>query len=266
MRRSLPWVVLLVSLVAVAWVASLMPGRDLVRAGAASLDLGEVPEALATLSPAAASPLASPWVHYDLGVAYYRDGDIPRALAHWRHARELRPRDPSLVHNIALARSQLEGVPAAVGPAAGWEEWVTPWELGLLATFLLGLASFLLVRIHRQGEGPLSGPVALGLVGAVLGLTAVHGSMVQRGEPVAVVVDVPAVLRDSASPQAPATDSLPPGTELRVLRQFSGFYLVLTGGGQRGWVPTGAVLSPHAGISREGQASSGALYPYGTSG
>ena len=49
-------------------------------------------------------------LHYNLGVAQYRKGEVAKAIAHWRMGRILSPRDANMVHNLAVARSELVDV------------------------------------------------------------------------------------------------------------------------------------------------------------
>lgn len=238
MRR---WLVLLASLGLVLGLLTRLPGRAVVAEGAARLVADDAPGAVAVLG--SAGPYASGHVHYDLGLAWYRAGDTPRALAHWRRARQLRPRDPWVVHDLAFARAELEGVPDPVGAPAGWLALVTPTEAGLLGVGVLALFSWLALRWRREEVG-LGSVLGAGALGLALGGVAVHAAAVQRAHPVAVVVDAPAPLRVAARPGATERAELPPGTEVRVEARASGWLRVQTGDALQGWVPREAVWLP----------------------
>jgi hypothetical protein len=180
---------------------------------------------------------------YNLGTAWYRRGDPARSVAYLRGALALRPRDGSVHHNLALARSELGSVPAPVDPPVAWSLVVTPGELGLLGVLVTGLGSLLVVVGVRREGLTMPGVAALG-VGLTMGAAATWGGLQQQWHPIGVVVDQPIALRDAASLQGRARTELPVGTEVRVDRHYGGFLLVEDGRGKRGWVPDGALVVP----------------------
>ncbi len=178
-------------------------------------------------------------LHFNAGVARYRQGDMPRAVAHWRAARQQRPRDADVLHNLALARSRLKGAGGTpVGEPVGWMALVTPGELGLVSLFLLLVAGGG-GWAHRLGKRVASWWVwaALGVLAVVLSIVTLDGVWAVENRPVAVVVDAPAVVRDAAAVQAKEIAVLEPGTEVAVRRQLGDFLLVSTGDGDGGWIP-----------------------------
>jgi tetratricopeptide (TPR) repeat protein len=56
-------------------------------------------------------------VLYNLGNARFRQGELGRALAAWRQAEWITPRDPALRHNLDLIRRRL-GQPEVAFPTA----------------------------------------------------------------------------------------------------------------------------------------------------
>ncbi|MBN2799477.1 MAG: hypothetical protein JXX28_10055 [Deltaproteobacteria bacterium] len=228
------WIAIALSLGLAATLATRMPGREIVRQGAARMAEGDVPGARARWCDAATSPLVSAAIDYNLGVAWYREGDAPRALAAWRAARARSPRDPDVAHNLALARARLEGVPAPVGPAVGWLALVTPGEVGGLGAVLLGVASALVGR-WRAGRVRARAWALVGGLGLALGLVGIHAAWVQVRHPVAVVVDREAVLRAEPAAGAAATGTLPAGSEVRTDGARGEWLLLRSGDGARGW-------------------------------
>jgi hypothetical protein len=209
--------------------------------GAAAFEQGQLDDAIAAWEQARADGAQpSGTVEYDLGIAYYRKGDLPRAAARFRAAARLRPRDSNVHHNLALVRSGIEGVPDPVGDT-GWTRVLTPGELGVLGVLISALGSLLVVvgpwflsSARPAGAVVLATGIGCGALGA-------SGARSQAEHPVAVVVDGEVVLRDAAAIDAGERLRLPVGTEVRVVRTWDGFLLVEDSRDRRGWVSRDAI-------------------------
>lgn len=231
------------SALVLAWL-SLVAAAGPLADGAAAFDDGRLDDAVSTWEQGLEGGRPSGLLLFDLGSAWYRKGDMPRAVAYYRAAQRRRPRDGDVHHNLALARSELGAVPPPVGPPRVWMAVVTPGELALLGVLLCGLGSGLLLASRLRGRPwRLPGAAALGAGAVVVGLSW-SGSRADEGASVVVVVDDEAVVRDAASVAAGERHRLRPGTEVRVERRYGGFLLVEDGLGRRGWVAEGATLGP----------------------
>ena len=209
------------------------------------LEQGQAAEAVALLEASAAevgtASVASGALHYNLGTAYLAAGDTPRAVAHLRAARVAYPRTADVSHNLALARSALDGVPDPAEDAPSWTGLVTPMELGLLGLFGLLLSTVGGARAVQRRE-PSLGFFIVWLLGLLTAATAVWGHKAQHDTPVLVVVGQEAVVRDVAAVSGLEKHRLPPGSEVRVQRRLGAFVLVEDGRQRRGWVPADAGL------------------------
>jgi tetratricopeptide (TPR) repeat protein len=89
------------------------------------------------------SNAVSPAVLFNLGNAYFKSGQIGRAIATYRQMAELTPRDPDLRANLQFARNQVQGPTLRVSPWARWfgrlnvNEWTALASTGVWLTFLL---------------------------------------------------------------------------------------------------------------------------------
>ncbi|MEQ1567432.1 MAG: hypothetical protein ABMA64_17450 [Myxococcota bacterium] len=212
------------------WVAC----TDAVGTGAAAFEAGDLPGAIRAWEAAPAP--RSGVIEYDLGIAWYRSGDLARAIARFRAAARLRPRDGNVQHNLALARAGLApGIPEPVG-SPGWTAVLTPGELGLLAVLTTALGSLM---VFPRRSRTLGGLALAGGLGA--GGFATVAAFDLRAHPVVVVVDQEIVLRDAASVNAGERLRLPVGAEVRVAATHDVFLLVEDSRGRRGWVPTNGV-------------------------
>ena len=225
----------------IGWCA--VAAASAVGEGAAAYREGQLDVATATWE-AGLGRQASGVLMYNLGTVWLRRGDPARAAAYLRGAAALRPRDGSVHHNLALARSELGAVPPPAESAVAWSLVVTPGELGLFSVVLAGIGSAVLLGGLRRDGWTLPG-ATLWVGGVAAGAVASAGAWEQWRHPIAVVVDQPAALRDAASMDGRARVELPVGAEVRIERSYAGFFLVEDGKGRRGWVGDGAVVVPH---------------------
>ncbi len=144
--------------------------------GVAAYRRGDYAQAEALFAQACAAPGADRRRHYDLGNACYRQGKLAAALLAYERARLALPRDPELLANLALVRSQL-GLPGAEGESFGatltsLRERLHPSELVWLTVAAQALAAGLLVfgwrRRLLRGCGLVAAALALGLALEVL--------------------------------------------------------------------------------------------------
>lgn len=185
-------------------------------------------------------------VLFDLGDAYWRKGDVARALASWRAAHDLAPRDADTSHNLALARGSISGLPEPVPAPYGWMEFATPGELGFLGCLtLLGAATGAARRRRRlaAGDDPTEAPLlwaspwAAGwAAGALLGAVAVGGAHAASDRPITVVVEPDVPLRVEPLAESGTSGTLPAGAEVVVHAMAGAFRLVETSDGTSGWV------------------------------
>jgi tetratricopeptide (TPR) repeat protein len=193
--------------------------------------------------------LAHAHLYYNLGNAYFRSGDLGRAVLNYQRAQRLSPRDPDIRTNLTLAQAQTQDHigDADDGAAAGLLrrlfEYTTPHELALGA--LVGwfaacgfLAAAILVPSRRRRLLYASGTVAILVVTDVLsaGLWLVD----QHNRPPAVVVVDQITLRSGPDESYVAEFTLHAGAPVRVLEQRAEWTRILLPGELQGWAPADA--------------------------
>ena len=192
---------------------------------------------------------------YNLGNAYYKQGDPGRAIINYRRAQQLAPRDPDIKANLALARAQTVdrvevaddgGLLSQLGEAM--HSWFALNELAMAALGVWVLFVFLLILTGtakagsrwRKGLQYSLVVVAVVLVVSVLALGSFLsvGSGESEGVIVAPVVDV----TSGPGAQYVTAFSLHNGAEVNLLEtRGSWVRLALPGGELEGWVPRTAV-------------------------
>jgi hypothetical protein len=211
--------------------------RGELESGAEEWASGQQKEATARWEKVASDGSASASIWYNLGNARYAAGDRSRAIAAWRAARWLDPRDSDATHNLALVRGETEGLPDPAGPTWGYTQFVRPEELAMVAAMLLGASSVFAWRRHRSGEPPISAVVGAIFVAGTSTAALAIGALRDFAEhPPAVVVDHRIPLRETPAVEAVTQGELLPGTEVRVESTLGEFARVTVGDGRRGFV------------------------------
>lgn len=181
----------------------------------------------------------SPTLWFNAGNAQFKSGHLGKAIAAYRQATQLAPRDAELRANLAFVRNQ---VPGATLRETRWQNWVGALTLNegtLLTTVLWWLTLGLFVA--RQLRPPLIPKlqtatrilVVLTLGSAmVLGLQAANHS----SQATAVVTSTEAVIRTGPFDEAQSVFTARDGAELSVLDRHEGWVQVVNSTGKTGWL------------------------------
>lgn len=202
-----------------------------------------------------ATGVAAAALDFNLGNALFKSGQIGRAIAAYRAAERIAPRDPDVRANLQFARNQVEG---PTRPVNRWERWfsrltVNEWT-GLAATgFWLG---FLLLALGqwRPGWRPrLRAYVMASATGTLLGAAGlVMALRFDRGVTTAIVVQREVVVRSSPFEESESAFNAHDGAEFDVLDAKDNWLQITDGGKRIGWIKRDAVLllgAPKAGAT-----------------
>ncbi|MBM3901625.1 MAG: hypothetical protein FJ379_05985 [Verrucomicrobia bacterium] len=219
------------------------PGRgspeSLFQLGNREVAAGNYTNGLASYSGVATAPRTSAALEYNRGVAWSRLGEEGRALAHWRMAERLDPRNPLVA--TALRRPGGGGsMPNEEGDLLRGTDRLTLDEWGILAlipTWCWGSLLFLrrwkpaaavALRGYTLGLGVIS-LVALGVLGVAVSRRSLG--------PDALTSNPQTPVRISPLDEARTAFELPAGTPLKTRSFREGWYLVADPRNERsGWV------------------------------
>jgi tetratricopeptide (TPR) repeat protein len=209
---------------------------------------GKYPEAAAEYQKLLAAGQGSVAVFFNLGNAYFKSGQIGRAVLAYHQAQRITPRDPDLRANLQFARNQSQG-PAA--PASRWFSWLenltlNEWTLLASAAIWLFLLLLSVLQWRPAWKAPLRGYVvgvglALLITGAGLSARIYH----DRSTRTAVVVIKEAQVRQGPFEESNSAFTAHDGAELDVLDQKDEWLQVSAGPRRVGWIRRDqAVISP----------------------
>jgi hypothetical protein len=185
-------------------------------------------------------------VHYNLGNAYFKMQDLGRAIAHYRRAQRLLPRDPDVAANLALARAQtVDRLDSETpGTAATWIEqllvgWLSLQEaagvaLTLWVLLCVSIGAVILWSRRVFWRAMLGCMIMLTLLGVLsLGL---HGYQ-EEARVSAVVAAKQVQVNSGPGPDYLEVFVLHAGAEVELLEERGGWARVALPGDLQGWLP-----------------------------
>jgi tetratricopeptide (TPR) repeat protein len=212
---------------------------------------GKFAAAAATYENILQSKTVSPALYFNYGNTEFKSGNLGRAIAAYRQAALLTPRDAEVRANLEFARNQVQGPTLRGSRWSRVVEWFSLLTLnewtGLAAiTFWLMFALLAATQIRPALKTTLRGFVPGAVIitllsGACLGVeAAIHFS----GQ-TAVVVAPEVTARSGPFEEAQSAFTARNGAELAVLDQRDDWFQVTDGSGRIGWLQTQqVVISP----------------------
>jgi tetratricopeptide (TPR) repeat protein len=164
-------------------------------------------------------------LYFNLGNAWFKAGQIGRAIAGWRRAEQFQPRDPALLFNLEFARRKIAGTDHLPRPA--WERSLlalnlNEWTLCAVGVLWLWFGLLALRELRPAVRPALRGYTATaGGVLLLLGACVAASAHLQLGRLQAVVVVPEALARLGPVEEAQVKYHYRDGTELLVLDQKS---------------------------------------------
>ena len=200
---------------------------------------GKFAEAVSAYEKLAQSGQVSAAIYFNLGNAYFKSGQIGRAIAAYRAAQQITPRDPDLRANLQFARNQ---TPSPTLSPGRWQRWLARLTLNewtLLAAGAVWLWLLLLAILQwRPALRPALRNYVFSLAVLAALLCACDGAALRetRFTRTAIVVTPEATVRYGWLPESRLAFTVHDGAELRVLDQKDEWLQVTASPGRIGWL------------------------------
>ncbi len=232
-----PWLSFVLALVCAGNILAADVSADFVAANKLYAE-GKFTEASAAYAAILKTGAQSRALLFNAGNAAFKAGHLGQAVAAYRQAELLSPRDAELWANLAFVRNQVQG---ATLRESRWQNWGTMLTLNegaiLTTAFFWALFVLLAVRQLRPALTPKLHSVtrllaALTLFsGTVLALQAAN----RFNAAIAVVTSVETIARSGPFDEAQSVFTARDGAELKILDRHADWVQVADSAGKIGW-------------------------------
>ena len=200
---------------------------------------GKFADAAATYEKILQSGAVSPALYFNYGNAEFKTGNLGRAIAAYRQAEQLSPRDADVRANLEFARSQVQGVKAS---ANRWENWLgtltlNEWTALAAVSFWLTFVLLAIMQIWPALKTVLSGFTrAVAIVMVLSGVCCGAAVSFHVSKKTAVVVAPDLVARSGPFDDAQNVFTAHDGAEFAVLSGHGDWLQVTDSSGKIGWL------------------------------
>ncbi|HKS35655.1 MAG TPA: tetratricopeptide repeat protein [Verrucomicrobiae bacterium] len=194
-------------------------------------------------------------LHFNLGNALFKSGQVGRAILNFRLAQQLAPRDPDIRANLQFARNSV----GAGGSRATdrWRRWVhrltlNEWTAVTVAALWLWFGLLVAGQLRPGFKRALRGYTAIAGATALLLGTGLGLAFYDRFHTLwAVVVTPESVVRYGPLEESQSHYKLRDGAEVIVTDRQNGWLEVVDSAGRKGWLRRDQVVSLRESVDRQ---------------
>jgi tetratricopeptide (TPR) repeat protein len=207
---------------------------------------GKYADAIAAYDKLLGTGAASAALYFNRGNAYFKLGQLGRAIDSYRHARQFAPRDPDLRANLQVARTHARG--GAPYHTERWRAWLgmltlNEWTVLAAAVFwllflLLALGQWRKELARSLRKFIVAAIVAVLFLGACFAASFTADYLTQS----AIVVAGESEVRNGPLDESPALYKVRDGIELNVLDRLGDWLQVVDSAQRIGWLRQDQVL------------------------
>ena len=177
---------------------------------------------------------------YDLGNAYFRNGDFGRAILNYERALALEPHHPETQANLRIARDEARALELRPSWAERYLRFATVNQYSIAAAVVFWVAAFsitgLILSRHRS-----AGLITLSAFSlAIFGLLAVAILWIDhagKDRTLAIVTSKETEARVATADNANRVLALPPGSQIKIVQQRGDWVYATLPNNLNGWIP-----------------------------
>lgn len=191
-------------------------------------------------------------VYYNLGNAYFKDGNIGKAILNYERALNLKPTDGDVKYNLRVANGYIKDKIDTV-PEFFLFSWIKAWRMSQssnawayisIVFFILALAAALLYllsgRIMLRKTGFYTAIVSLCMFVLTLAFSATERRQMLYSDE-AVVMQGAAAVKSSPDNNSKELFIIHEGTKVKIVREIGEWKEIMISDGNKGWVSTDAI-------------------------
>jgi tetratricopeptide (TPR) repeat protein len=199
---------------------------------------GKFTEAVVAYEKIIQSGTVSSAVYFNLGNAYFKSGQLGQAIAAFREAENLTPRDPDVRANLQFIRARVQ---APTGSPASWQQWLTTltlneWAILTSVIVWVWLGLWVLIQFWPQFKQSLRMALWCGGVGILICGGCTYAAWSGDTTKTAIVIAKDATLHNGPLDEAPSTATVHDGAELTVIDTKNDWLQVRVDSQRVGWV------------------------------
>lgn len=199
---------------------------------------GRFADAAAAYEKMIQSGTVSSAVYFNLGNAYFKSGQLGKAIAATREAEILTPRDPDVRANLQFIRARVQ---APTGSPAPWRQWLTNLTLNewaVLTAIILWawLGLWVLIQFRPQLKQSLRALLWCGGAAIFVCGGCTYAAWSSESTKTAIIITKDAILHNGPLEEAPSTATVHDGAELPVLDTKNDWLQVRVDNQRVGWV------------------------------
>ncbi|MEY4918074.1 MAG: hypothetical protein RL616_1987 [Verrucomicrobiota bacterium] len=181
----------------------------------------------------------SPTLLFNAGNAEFKSGHLGKAIAAYRQAAQLAPREAETRANLAFVRNQVQG---ATLHESRWQNWVSALTLNEAAVLTMIFFWLMFALLAAQQLRPALAPKLRSATRLAVVLTIFSGTVLALqaanhfNSAIAIVTADGAVARSGPFEEAQSTFTVRDGAELRALDRHDNWVQVVNGAGKIGWL------------------------------
>ncbi len=222
------------------------------RDGDSCYRVGDYAGAISVYEAVLSNGFTSAELYYNLGNAYYRTDDFPRAILNYERAIRLKPSMKDARENLALAQSKtidhidnlprlfiarwIDALRTGVTPAAWRTIWLILLALTTAAILTVTLGRNTILRRWALGIG-----IALGILFLISTAFLISSTHWRNAHSEAIVMQQSVSVKGSPENQSTDKMILHAGTRVHISESLEGWNKITIADGTSGWCPSEAI-------------------------